>query len=410
MGAEEASAIGARARMIRRRRGLSQDVTAGLAGISKPYLSQLEHGQRGFNRRGLLEDLAAALGCSVADLTGQPYLMMDKETAAATPAIAEISVALHSVTLDDVPDVPARPIAELVKAAAEANLHRDNAHYALAVRGLGAVITELHIWAVTGSGGDRQAALTALTEACQVAYHLARLTGRAELAMTSAERGYEAGRRSERPDLAGLMAMNRSGGLMKLGARWRATSICADALDEVSALPGPTPDDTRTAEAQGMLLLTAGLWAAHEGRTEDTAAYLSEARDLAAHTGECNHMRFHFGPTNVAAWELGLAVESSNGPDAAERFVTAPIDFSVFASKEREADVTFDLARAWAQAEGARDGEVLRALDTADRLAPLRIRNDPIARDLVTTLDRRARRRVWELDSLRNRFGIGAQR
>jgi hypothetical protein len=58
VNAEEASAIGARARMIRRRRGLSLDVVAGLAGISKPYLSQLEHGQRGFNRRGLLEDLA----------------------------------------------------------------------------------------------------------------------------------------------------------------------------------------------------------------------------------------------------------------------------------------------------------------------------------------------------------------
>jgi transcriptional regulator with XRE-family HTH domain len=403
---DDASSIGARARMIRRRRGLSLEVAAGLAGLSKGYLSLLEHGQRGFNRRGLIEDLAAALGCSVADLTGQPYLLMDQETAAATPAISEISVALHSATLDDVPDVPARPIAELVKAAAEANLHRDNARYALAVQGLGAVMTELHVWAVTAAGGDRQ---TALTDACQVAYHLARLTGRAELAMTAAERGYEAGRRSERPDLAGLMAMNRSGGLMKLGARWRAASVCTEALGEVSALPGPTPDDTRTAETQGMLLLTAGLWAAHDGRTQDTAAYLTEARDLATHTGERNHMRFHFGPTNVAAWELGLAVESGTGPDAAERFVAAPIDFSVFASKEREADVTFDLARAWAQADGARDGEALRALDKADRLAPLRVRNDPIARDLVLTLDRRARRRVWELDSLRNRFGIGGQ-
>jgi hypothetical protein len=52
----------------------------------------------------------------------------------------------------------------------------------------------------------------------------------------------------------------------------------------------------------------------------------------------------------------------------------------------------------------------LQHLDTADRIAPTRLRNDPIARDLVLTLDRRARRRVWELDSLRNRFGIGAQR
>jgi hypothetical protein len=30
----------------------------------------LERGLRGFNRRGLIEDLAEALGCSVADLTG----------------------------------------------------------------------------------------------------------------------------------------------------------------------------------------------------------------------------------------------------------------------------------------------------------------------------------------------------
>jgi hypothetical protein len=34
------------------------------------------------------------------------------------------------------------------------------------------------------------------------------------------------------------------------------------------------------------------------------------------------------------------------------------------------------------------------------------VRNAPVARELVATLHRRARRRVWELDSLRNRFGL----
>ncbi|MGH4017432.1 MAG: hypothetical protein ACRDSL_26620 [Pseudonocardiaceae bacterium] len=67
----------------------------------------------------------------------------------------------------------------------------------------------------------------------------------------------------------------------------------------------------------------------------------------------------------------------------------------------------FDLARAYAQAEGARDAEAIRHLDAADRLAPQYVRPDPMARELVLTLDRRAPRRVWELDSLRNRFGIG---
>ncbi len=49
---DDALVMGQRARMIRRRRGLSLDVVAGFAGISKSYLSALERGLRGFNRRG----------------------------------------------------------------------------------------------------------------------------------------------------------------------------------------------------------------------------------------------------------------------------------------------------------------------------------------------------------------------
>ena len=120
MDAEEASAIGARARKIRRRRGLSLDVTAGLAGIGKQYLSMLELGQRGFNRRGLIEDLAEALGCSVADLTGQPYLVVDRASADTAATIPGVSAALHDTTLDDIPDVPARPLPELVLATSAA--------------------------------------------------------------------------------------------------------------------------------------------------------------------------------------------------------------------------------------------------------------------------------------------------
>lgn len=100
--------IGRRVRRVRRRRGLSLDVAAGLAGISKGYLSMLENGKRGFQRRGLIEDLAAALGCSVADLTGQPYSPPDRASADALDVVPEISLALGDTTLEDVPDVPAR--------------------------------------------------------------------------------------------------------------------------------------------------------------------------------------------------------------------------------------------------------------------------------------------------------------
>ncbi len=65
-------------------------------GFTKSYLSMLERGQRGFNRRGLIEDLAGALGCSVTDLTGQPYLPVDRDTADSLTAVPGIQVALHN--------------------------------------------------------------------------------------------------------------------------------------------------------------------------------------------------------------------------------------------------------------------------------------------------------------------------
>jgi hypothetical protein len=64
-------------------------------------------------------------------------------------------------------------------------------------------------------------------------------------------------------------------------------------------------------------------------------------------------------------------------------------------SHERSSSLHFDLARVLAQEDGKRDADVIRYLDTADRIAPQRIRPDPIARDLVVILDRRARRRPW---------------
>jgi hypothetical protein len=53
----------------------------------------LELGQRGFNRRGLIDDLASALGCSVTDLTGQSYLPPDRATADAMATVPGIALA-----------------------------------------------------------------------------------------------------------------------------------------------------------------------------------------------------------------------------------------------------------------------------------------------------------------------------
>jgi transcriptional regulator with XRE-family HTH domain len=57
-------------RTIRRARGKSLAVVAGLAGISPSYLSRLESGQRALERRSLIVALAAALDVAPSELSG----------------------------------------------------------------------------------------------------------------------------------------------------------------------------------------------------------------------------------------------------------------------------------------------------------------------------------------------------
>ncbi|MGH3845400.1 MAG: hypothetical protein ACRDS0_28815, partial [Pseudonocardiaceae bacterium] len=85
------------------------------------------------------------------------YLAPDRQSADTAATIPGVSAALHDTTLEDVPDIPARPLPELVHAALQANAYADDARYAMAGRDLGVVLTELHVHAVTGNTQDRAA-------------------------------------------------------------------------------------------------------------------------------------------------------------------------------------------------------------------------------------------------------------
>jgi transcriptional regulator with XRE-family HTH domain len=185
---EGTSAIGSRVRTVRRRRGLSQQVVADRVGISKPYLSQLENGRRGFTRRGLVENLAEALGCSPSDLTGSALLVPDRRVLAAASAVPALTEALHDCTFDDHPDLPHRPVIRLALLAARAARDADQSTYPSGSQ-LGDLITELH---VAVHGPDRQPALVALAHACMAAAYLSSAIGRDELAVTAATRAWAA--------------------------------------------------------------------------------------------------------------------------------------------------------------------------------------------------------------------------
>ncbi|MBV9730037.1 MAG: helix-turn-helix transcriptional regulator [Pseudonocardiales bacterium] len=410
MDAGEASAIGARARMIRRRRGLSLEVVAGLAGITKGYLSMLENGQRGFNRRGLLEDLAAALGCSVVDLTGQPYPPPNRtsaETLAVLPGIREI---VYDATVDDAPQIQARSVAQLAAAVRRANEFRDAGRYGPAGRELSALLAELHVHTAAGGGHNRRVALPVLVEACHVAAAVAEVVGHQDLALACAVREFEAAEAlGDNSALTSLSAYSLGQTWLRVGARRKAAATFAKAVEECNHVD-PNAPDTAAAEMAGMVQLGSALLGARRGDRDAVTAHLDEAASLAERTGERNTQLQHFGPINVALWKVAIAVDLGDGVSAAEAVEADPIPVELLGSSLRSANLSLDLARGWAQAEGDRDAEAIRALDAADRAAPTMVRNHPLARELLDDLYGRARRRVWELDSLLNRFDISNRR
>jgi transcriptional regulator with XRE-family HTH domain len=404
---KDAQSIGARARAIRRRRGFSLEVTAGLAGITKSYLSMLERGQRRLERRGLLEDLAAALGCSVIDLTGQPYLPADRPSADALGCLPGIREAIYDTTLQDAPEVAVRPVEQLAAVTRQANEHRDAGRYGLAGRELGAALVELHVHTATGKTDTRRAALATLVEACHVAAAIAEVVGYQDLALACAVREEQAAEAlGDDPTLSALAAYSLGQTWSKVGARRQAANTLSSAVKMTSKSADSDAEDTGVAEMVGMAHLGTALLGARSGDRDTATTHLAEAALLAERTGERNTQLQHFGPVNVALWRVALAVDLGDGPAAVERLESEPIPVEVLGSPLRTANLSLDVARGWAQAGGDRDEAALRALDAADRAAPVMVRNHPLARELLAELYGRARRRVWELDSLRNRFAL----
>lgn len=407
MPVSEPVQIGTRVRMVRHRRGLGLGTAAGLAGISKSYLSMLENGKRQFDRRGLVEDIARALGCSPADITGQPYLPPDRESAFARSTIEEIEIGLNDATLTDVPDIRPRSLDEL-SVLVEANARqRDTADYRQAGTDLARLLNELHVHVVTGAGEQRQRAAELLVHAAYNAFVLATTFGYPHLAEQAAQRSHDAANLAESPEMRALAMFAFAPSVARVGGRGRGLRM----IDKAIAAAG-SPDVGRDGVTTGPQMIgLLHLMAAHlrARTTDDDAAmtHLAEAENIANAVGEGNAHHQHFGPTNVAVWKVAIGTELGHGPTVAERAEATHVDLAVLASRDRTAAWHFDLARSYGMGDGNRDREAIRHLDQADRLAPQRIRNDPLARDLTLGLHRRATRPSWELNSIRNRFGLG---
>ncbi|MFJ2841652.1 helix-turn-helix domain-containing protein [Streptomyces griseofuscus] len=340
--------IGARLAAWRCRRGLTRDDLASRTGLELDYLAGLETGREWVDRRGRLAALATALRLDVADLTGQPYLPRGEEHAAVRAVAFHLRRSLVRRQPDRVPGVLREELAEQTQAAVRADTAGDEHYLALVLPQL-IEAADRAMAATTGLG--REEAVRLRVDAHVLAAGLLRRLGYKDLAWILLHRA-RPGTREPLPVLVeevrllidlGLpeYALARAERAEDAGADWEVPALAAVA----QAMAGRRPEAER-------LLATAVKRVAD---ARESAMVIAARAAVAAEVGDATEAADHVRGTDHAALD---------GAHRSSLLVVA----------------------AAAEARQGRADQAAALLVEADAAAPLRLRLDPFARDLVAAL------------------------
>lgn len=365
--------IGQRVRLLRRSRGKSLEVVAGLAGISPSYLSRLESGERSLDRRSLIVALANALQVSPMELTSMP--VPAPGDGAADAAIDRVRGALQAVTMG-VPGGAVQPVEQLSARMHAVLAGKQQLRHAEVGLALPALIRDLHTTLADGRGDTELLRLSPVFHQQAVAGYLHAVGAPGDLCWQAATLGRDAAERLAEPIPLGFAAWGTANSLLQ----WSGLDLATEAL---RGAPDPTGED----ELDGMLALTRSLVAAATGHPADVDPLLDHAADLAERTGEGDYGYMTFGPTNVTLWRLSVALERGDHEHAAE--LADGVDPQQIRAPKRAASFWVNRGRALAQVR--RRDEAVLSLRRAEKVSPDAISRNPVAQSLLGELIVRAK-------------------
>ncbi|MFL6111266.1 MAG: helix-turn-helix domain-containing protein [Catenulispora sp.] len=379
---------GGRVRRLRKRAGLTQAEFGQLMDRSQGWVSGVENGDIELDSVTLIVRAASVLKVHPNEVTGRPY---DPGTPAedrghrAIPAIRRV-VSRHDLA----PDWPAepRPRRELEAALAQLTVLRMAARYADLGEAAPSLIREIHAAAYLAPPGEESERLHALLacayrEADTVAHEL----GYDDLSTLTTERFRAAAERAGDPCLSVVFDYLRVRDL------W-AADLWPDALDVIDGAIDAMGEPSEKAQASvwGSLQLRAAITAALSSREDEAWQRIRLAAETADRLGERNDpYTLCFGPANVAIHGVAVAVEVRDGARAVQLAseVRMPADFPA----SRRGRFHLDAARGWIYYGGYE--QALNEIERAERIAPLLVRNNPLAKAAVRSLlthERRSQR------------------
>jgi Helix-turn-helix domain len=371
--------IGQRLRMIRNAREKSLRVVAGLAGMGKSRLSQIERGEVALDSLSEIVALANALEVAPSELIRLPLpAPINGSTDSATSAVRGALMAVNRgrpggqvVSVDVLRD---RITATL---AAHYSCRRDKEVGAV----LPDLIRDLHTSIAAGRNVAQLLDLAVLLHSGATPGWLRVAGAELDLREQAVLLAHQAAQHRDTPAALGLATW---GGLHVMLAAGEFDLAQAE-LNSVT-VPMNTPESTQLA---GMLALSTSLVAAADKRPGDIEAPLEYASELAERTGESNAYWMSFGPTNTGFWRMTVALEAKDY----ERAVTIAEGLNPQAHPFRGCQAMYwvDYGRALARLRG-RHTDAVNAFHRAEQISPRRVHRNPYAREVLGQLVSRARR------------------
>lgn len=407
-GMTESLTIGERVAFYRRRRGLSQEVVAGLVGRTEDWLSKIENNRAELDRLSVIRKFADVLDVSLGDLLGEPTLL-DWTAETGTSTVPALRAALMDYRqLNSV----LRRASVATEAPALDNIERDVAAVfdAYQASRFGFVTTRVPLLLTDalaaadfydGAEGERAHAMLGL--AYQVSASTLTKLGECDLAWMAADRGLAAAQRSGSLPVMGSLLRSVVHSLLSTGRYDAAVRLTADGSDHLSTSLGGA--DTNLWSVYGSLFLAGAMASSRMDDRAMTRDFLEQAQRAAGYLGaDANHMWTAFGPTNVAIHRVATAMELGDVQVAAD---LGPTVDTTGLPTERRVRHALETARALS-VSGSRDQALVTVLD-AEKLAPEQVRHHFISRQLVLSWMKNPRGTVTtELGALAHRLRLAA--
>lgn len=397
--------VGERIAFYRRRRGMSQEVLAGLLGRSTEWLSQFERGAKELDRISTVVAVANALGVEPIKLLPSAFTSTRRQvqdvvlgTAPdSVPAIKDAMFRYDGLAgLLGVPDRPQVDHGSLLVRIEHAFRCSQTERWSELGPLLPGLIADGWVAAYLTDGDAQRRGFALLSLVWSVTSGMLDRIGEHDLPWIAAERAVAAAERSEDSLLIAAAAWRLAVVLRHSGRLTESTEVPLAAAD---ALRPQMDESPQHASVYGALMLKGAVGAASLNDHAAVRDYLAQCEAAAELLGaDRNDYWFAFGPTNVAIHRVWLATEMGDPIDAIA--LAEHVDETALPPELAERRASHLVTVAWSHFLRRHDDDALAALAAARQAAPEQLlftnRVHSMLRQMLAR-DRRGRRELRDL-------------